>query len=225
MAFDGLLITEIFHSIQGETTHAGLPYVFVRLTGCNLRCTYCDTTYAFKGGEKRSIDSVISEVKAFNCAHVLITGGEPLLQRGTLPLIHKLRENHCEVSIETHGEIPISAFSPYARIVLDIKTPGSGMQRGGFRENLKHLKKNDEIKFVITSREDYEWSKELLREYRLNELCTVLFSPVLHNHASPAPMEGLSPEWLAERILKDGLPVRMQFQLHKLIWGSERRGV
>ena len=225
MAFDGLLITEIFHSIQGETSHAGLPYVFVRLTGCNLRCTYCDTTYAFKGGTKRAIEDVVAEVKAFNCDYVLLTGGEPLLQRGTFALLERLNAEGLKVSIETHGELPIERFAPLARIVLDVKTPGSGMIRGGYLANFGHLKTDDEVKFVITSRADYEWSRDLVRQHELYAKCGVLFSPVLHNAASPKPTSDLEPRWLAEAILRDRLPVRMQYQMHKLIWGSEKRGV
>ena len=226
MGFEGLLVTEIFHSIQGETSHAGLPYVFVRLTGCNLRCNYCDTTYSFKGGNRRTIDSVVAEVQAFDCTHVLLTGGEPLLQnRNTLALIHRLNASGLKVSIETHGELPIEAFTPYARIVLDIKTPGSGMSRGGYLHNLKHLKSNDEVKFVITSQADYEWARDVVRQHELYARCEVLFSPVLNNTASPHPVADLDPQMLAENILRDRLPVRMQYQLHKLIWGAEKRGV
>lgn len=225
MAFDGILLTEIFYSIQGETTHAGLPYIFIRLTGCNLRCHYCDTTYSFKGGTRRTIDSILEEIKSFKCKNVLLTGGEPLLQRGTLPLLTRLHEEGYEVSIETHGELSIESVKDLARIVLDIKTPGSGMNRGFFVQNLKHLKKNDEIKFVITNETDYHWAKEITHQYQLHTLCTVLFSPVIHSAQSPQHMNDFSPKWLSENILKDRLPVRMQFQLHKLIWGVDQKGV
>jgi 7-carboxy-7-deazaguanine synthase len=224
MAFNGLLITEIFYSIQGETSHSGLPYTFIRLTGCNLRCSYCDSTYAFKGGTRMTIDEVAAEVKKYPTPHVLLTGGEPLLQRGTLPLAKALHDLGYEVSIETHGEAPITPYSEFCRIVMDIKTPGSQMSRGGWTKNLPHLKITDEIKFVITSEADYFWAKEWLTK-NPQPFGRVLFSPIVAAKNSPGHVSGLSMQWLADQILKDHLPVRFQTQLHKAIWGAEKTGV
>ncbi len=216
MAFDGILITEIFYSLQGETSHTGLPYVFIRLTGCNLRCGYCDTTYAFKGGARRSVDEIIKEVAKWNCPRVLITGGEPLIQRNTPTLVKALVDQGYKVSIETHGEVDISEVSSLARIVMDVKTPGSQMCREGFWKNIPFLKPRDEIKFVITSLSDYEWSKNTLRDPRFPKKLEVLFSPVVLKENPFTPAE------LAEKILTDRLPVRFQLQLHKQLWGAER---
>lgn len=224
VAFSGLLITEIFHSLQGESSLIGVPFAFIRLTGCNLRCAYCDSVYSFKGGTKMSIDDILDQIKPYEVKHVLLTGGEPLLQRNTLPLLKRLREAGYEVSIETHGEVSIREFAPLARIVMDIKTPGSRMSRGFYRENLQHLKSSDEIKFVITSQSDYFWARDLMRSTRLPTR-EILFSPALPAENSPAPYEGVQPSWLAEQILKDKLPVRFQLQLHKLLWGMDTKGV
>jgi 7-carboxy-7-deazaguanine synthase len=219
-----LLITEIFHSIQGEGSHAGLPYVFVRLTGCNLRCRYCDTAYAFKGGTKMTIEEVLAKVREFGCTHVLLTGGEPLLQRPSIELLRALHGQGYEISIETHGEISVAAASPYARLIMDIKTPSSGMCRGGYRKNIPFLKTNDEIKFVIASEEDYSWARDVVRNERL-PVQTILFSPVQAASGSPGKVPGVQLRWLAEQIIADGLNVRLQVQLHKIIWGSDIRGV
>jgi 7-carboxy-7-deazaguanine synthase len=221
---DILLVTEIFHSIQGETSHSGLPYIFVRLTGCNLRCTYCDSSYAFHGGTRMRISEIISEIKKYETKHVLITGGEPLMQRNTAALVDELNKSNYQVSIETHGEVTIETVAQKARIVMDIKTPSSGMCRGEFKNNLKYLKQSDEIKFVIASMDDYEWAKNILKETKLptNE---ILFSPVNQAKDMPGTFEGINPSWLADKILKDQLPVRLQLQLHKMLWGSDVRGV
>jgi len=224
MAFDGLLITEIFHSLQGETSLSGVPFVFIRLTGCNLRCTYCDSSYSFKGGKKMSLGAIVTEVKRYHVQHVLLTGGEPLLQRGTLPLIRQLQQEGYTVSIETHGEVSIKDASILARIVMDIKTPGSKMNRMGFLKNLEYLKPEDEIKFVITSDSDYEWAKNLVLTTPLPTK-EILFSPALPAQNSPGNFDGISPRHLAERILKDQLPVRFQIQLHKYLWGPDTKGV
>jgi 7-carboxy-7-deazaguanine synthase len=220
---DQLLITEIFYSLQGETSLSGVPFVFVRLTGCNLRCTYCDSAYSFHGGKKMTFAEVMVEVKKYKTKQVLMTGGEPLLQRGTLPFIHLLRKEGYEVSIETHGEVSIAEAAPLARIIMDIKTPGSKMNRGKYVDNLPLLKKEDEIKFVITSKTDYEWARELV----IKGLPTqeVLFSPAFVAAGSPGTFEGIAPLDLAELILKDQLPVRFQLQLHKLLWGADTKGV
>lgn len=224
MSFDGLLITEIFHSLQGETSLNGVPFAFIRLTGCNLRCTYCDSAYAFKNGKKMSVNEVLEKIKNYDVKHVLLTGGEPLLQRNTGELLDRLIEENYEVSIETHGEISIENFADRARIIMDIKTPSSKMNRDGFKKNLGFLKPTDEVKFVIASKEDYSWAKNILKE---NTIPTheVLFSPALPAPGMPGTFEGISARWLAEKILEDRLPVRFQIQLHKVLWGSEARGV
>jgi len=225
MAFDRLLVTEIFHSLQGETTLSGVRFAFVRLTGCNLRCTYCDSTYAFKGGRVMTIEEVVETVKPFGVEHVLLTGGEPLLQRQTPALVDALIGAGFRVSIETHGEVPVSAVAGRARLVMDIKTPSSGMSRGRFRQNLKYLRENDEIKFVIGSVDDYAWARELVRSGELPKHCEVLLSPAVPALKSPGSVPGVEARWLAERILEDQLPVRLQLQLHKILWGADRHGV
>lgn len=224
MAFSGILITEIFHSLQGETSLIGVPFAFIRLTGCNLRCAYCDSVYSFKGGKKMSIDEILETIRPYEVRHVLLTGGEPLLQRNTPELLQRLVAEGYDVSIETHGEVSIQAVAPYARIVMDIKTPGSRMQRGGYRENIQYLKPSDEIKFVITSQSDYYWARDLMRSVKLPTR-EILFSPALPAENSPSPYEGVQPRWLAERILEDKLPVRFQLQLHKQLWGMDTKGV
>ena len=219
-----LLITEIFHSIQGEGTHTGLPYTFVRLTGCNLRCSYCDTTYSFKGGVKKSIPEIIKNIDSFGCKNVLLTGGEPLLQRPTPQLCKELVAMGYQVSIETHGEVSIEAVSPFARIIMDIKTPSSGMCREQFRKNVRFLKANDEIKFVIASESDYDWAKGIIATVNF-PTPHLLFSPAERAANSPGKFSGIALKVLAEKILADQLPVRLQTQLHKRIWGSDQRGV
>jgi 7-carboxy-7-deazaguanine synthase len=224
MSFQGLLVTEIFYSLQGETSFSGVPFVFVRLTGCNLRCTYCDSAYAFKGGTKMSFEAVLAEIKKYNTEHVLLTGGEPLLQRGTIPFMDLLNEQGYQVSVETHGEVSIESASKKARIVMDIKTPGSKMNRGLYLNNLKFLKKTDEIKFVITSEDDYHWAKEIVKS-RFLPTKEILFSPSLKAIGSPGSVEGIDPRKLADLILKDQLQVRFQLQLHKQLWGLDTKGV
>lgn len=222
------LVSEIFHSIQGEGTLTGVPFVFVRLSGCNLRCNYCDTTYAFKGGTFFSLDELISKTQDFNCKNILLTGGEPLMQRGTPELTRRLSELGFQVSIETHGEADISQVVPFARIILDIKTPGSGMHRGGYRKNLALLKPTDEIKFVVTSKDDYYWARELIRAEPWPTPHVLLSLAHAAKHSPGAfhgPQDGANLKWLAEAILADQLKVRLQIQLHKLIWGAEQRGV
>lgn len=219
MGFDQLLVTEIFHSLQGETTLTGERFAFIRLTGCNLRCTYCDTAYAFKGGQPMSIQQILETIQPFQVKNVLLTGGEPLLQRPALALIQALAATGYEVSVETHGEVSIETVSPFARIVMDVKTPSSKMCRMGFKKNLPFLKSNDEVKFVIASEEDYVWAKEILNENSF-QAQTVLFSPALPHPHQPGTFEGITPRWLAEQIIKDRLPVRFQLQLHKQLWGD-----
>ncbi|MBS1962006.1 MAG: radical SAM protein [Bdellovibrionales bacterium] len=219
-----LLVTEIFHSLQGETSLVGVPFVFVRLTGCNLRCAYCDSAYAFKGGTKYSIAEILEKVAEFKTKHVLLTGGEPLLQRPVPELASALARAGHAVSIETHGEASIEKVAPHARIIMDVKTPASKMNRGNWRANLPHLKAGDEVKFVIASPEDYAWARGVLRETDF-PTSEILFSPVMRTSGSPGDFPGVDPTWLAERILEDRLPVRMQVQLHKILWGNDRRGV
>lgn len=219
-----LLITEIFHSLQGETSLAGLPFAFIRLTGCNLRCTYCDSSYAFKGGARRTIPSILEEIRPYQVKHVLLTGGEPLLQRPIVQMIHALNESGYTVSVETHGEISIQHAAPHARIIMDVKSPASKMNRGGWIRNLPFLKKSDEVKFVIASEDDYRWARDLIRKtsFPTEE---ILMSPVMRTAGAPGTYPGVNPTWLAEQILADRLPVRMQVQLHKILWGNDRTGV
>jgi len=224
MAFAGLQITEIFHSLQGETSLSGLRFAFIRLTGCNLRCTYCDSAYAFKGGTEMSIEDVIERIRPWQVKHVLVTGGEPLLQRNTPELVRRLRAHNYLVSIETHGELSIENVCRDSRIILDVKTPSSGMSRGGYAKNLKHLKSGDEIKFVIASEADYAWARELVGSQQLPNV-ELLFSPAVQAPGQPGNFPGVTATWLAERILEDRLNVRLQTQLHKQLWDVERRGV
>lgn len=224
MAFQDLLITEIFHSLQGETSLSGVRFAFIRLTGCNLRCRYCDSAYAFKGGKKMSVEEVLAEIKPYQVRHALLTGGEPLLQRQSPALARQLVDAGYEVSIETHGEVSIAPVVDYARVVMDIKTPDSGMNRGGYEKNLPLLKKTDEVKFVICSEQDYAWARSLVRSGRIPTQ-EILFSPAVPAFRSPGTFPGVNPTWMAERIIEDRLPVRLQVQLHKLLWGADRKGV
>jgi len=209
-------ITEIFHSIQGESTYAGRPCVFVRLTGCPLRCSWCDTEYAFYGGQELSDEDVLSQVRAFDCSLVEVTGGEPLAQPGCFPLISKLCDAGYTVLIETSGAIDITTMDPRARVILDIKCPGSGMTDRMHWPNVQKLTAKDEAKFVLANRADYEWARDIIAQYDLANRCTVLFSPVFGT---------LELRQLAEWVLADRLPVRLQTQLHKLIWTPDMRGV
>ena len=224
VAFQDLLVTEIFHSLQGETSLSGVRFAFIRLTGCNLRCNYCDSAYAFKGGNRLSIDQVLETIKPYDVKHALLTGGEPLLQRQTPALVKALKKNNYTVSIETHGEVSIENVAQNARIIMDIKTPSSGMSRGYFKKNLPLLKKDDEVKFVITSEADYLWAKSVLKEYTI-PTHEILFSPGVPAIGSPGKINEISPTWLAEKIIEDKLPVRLQIQLHKYLWGADRKGV
>ena len=210
-----LRINEIFFSLQGESSRVGLPTVFVRLTGCPLRCGYCDTAYAFHDGKTRTIDDVLAEVGQHKSKTVCVTGGEPLAQKNCLTLLTKLCDLGYSVSLETSGAIDISAVDPRVSRIVDIKTPGSGEVDKNRWENLPLLKRDDEIKFVITSEADYCWAVALLKEKKLASLAPVLFSPAFKE---------VRYEQLAAWILRDGLRVRMQIQLHKIIWG-EKRGV
>ncbi len=210
-----LRITEIFCSLQGESSLVGLPTVFVRLTGCPLRCGYCDTSYAFKGGETRALDSILDEVAAFGTEHVTVTGGEPLAQRDCLELLVALCDAGYRVSLETSGALDIADVDDRVKRVMDIKTPSSGEVDRNLWSNLELLTSDDEVKFVIADRDDYDWSKALLLEHALLSRCCVLFSPVY---------EALEARKLADWIVIGRLPVRFQIQLHKLLWG-DRPGV
>jgi len=210
-AGERLRITEIFHSIQGEADSVGWPTVFVRLTGCPLRCGYCDTAYAFHGGEWWSIDEVLAETAKHGAKHVTVTGGEPLAQKNCLALLERLCDAGYQVSIETSGALPIAATDPRVVRVMDLKTPGSGEADRNLLENIPALRSTDQVKFVICDRADYEWARALVAQRQLAERCQVLFSP---SH------EQLSPKDLADWILADHLPVRLQVQLHKYLWGN-----
>jgi len=208
-----LRVSEIFFSIQGESSRAGLPTVFIRLTGCPLRCQYCDTTYAFTGGEWLSIGDIVEKTGAHPARWVTVTGGEPLAQSDCLELLRRLCDLGYGVSLETSGALDISAVDQRVMKVLDIKTPGSGEHRHNRFENLAFLDAKDEIKFVICNRDDYDWAKEILNAHRLTERVAVLFSP------SSAQQDATS---LGEWILADGLAVRLQLQLHKILWQDAR---
>ena len=207
-----LRITEIFYSLQGESTLIGYPTVFVRLTGCPLRCGYCDTAYAFQGGEWMSLDAIMEQVSGYRTRYVTVTGGEPLAQKNCLPLLQRLCEAGCQVSLETSGALDISATDPRVIRIVDLKTPGSGEVERKLYENMGHLQAHDQLKFVICSRADYEWAKEKIEEHDLDGRCELLFSP---SHDQQNATE------LADWILQDRLPVRMQLQLHKYLWGNE----
>lgn len=208
-----LRVNEIFYSIQGESTRVGLPTVFVRLTGCPLRCTWCDSEYAFSGGASLTIDTILTQVSQYECRHVCVTGGEPLAQKETLALLQALCDAGYAVSLETSGALDVSSVDARVSRVMDIKAPGSGESSKNRWENLQALGSHDEIKFVLSSREDYEWARDVLFKHRLMNICPVLFSPVQGQ---------LDPTQLAEWLLQDRLPVRFQLQLHKLLWGNER---
>jgi len=206
-----LRISEIFYSLQGESTLAGVPTVFIRLTGCPLRCGYCDTTYAFKGGEWMQAEEILEQVAQYHAAYVCVTGGEPLAQKDCLLLLQHLTEQGYQVSLETSGALDVSEVDEAVIKVVDIKTPDSGEQDKNLLTNFEYITDKDQLKFVICSKKDYEWSKEMLVEHDLADKCTVLFSPA----------EGaLEPYQLADWILEDHLPVRMQLQLHKILWGG-----
>lgn len=207
-----LRITEIFYSIQGEASTSGLPTVFVRLTGCPLRCSYCDTEYAFHGGEKIQIAQIVEKIKAFNCPLVCITGGEPLAQPNVNTLMDILCEQGYQVSLETSGAIDVSKVNQSVIKVIDIKTPSSNESSKNKVENFLYLNEKDVCKFVIGNEDDFDWAKRFIEEH-LNSNSNIFFSPVT---------PGMDPKVLAELILRDGLTVRLQLQLHKYIWGDER---
>ena len=208
-----LKITEIFYSLQGESNTVGLPTVFVRLTGCPLRCGYCDSEYAFYGGERLLIDDILAKVASFNPRYICVTGGEPLAQPNCIPLLKRLCDAGYEVSLETSGALDVSAVDPRVSKVLDLKTPGSAEVARNRYENIDLLTPNDQVKFVICSREDYDWAVSKLIQYRLDQrVSEVLMSPSHHE---------LDARSLAEWIIADNLPVRLQMQLHKILWNDE----
>ena len=212
-----LTVNEIFYSVQGESTHAGRPCVFVRLTGCDLRCVWCDTSYAFEEGQKQSVETVVTAVEEYGCSLVEITGGEPLLQSDVYPLMRALLASGKTVLLETGGQVDISKVPRDVVKVVDVKCPGSGEAERNDLANLDRLARHDQVKFVIGDRPDYEFARDCVRDHELHSRCAaVLFSPV---HLV------LEPDRLAAWVLADSLPVRIQLQLHKYLWGAHTRGV
>jgi 7-carboxy-7-deazaguanine synthase len=211
-----LIVNEIFHSIQGESSRSGLPCVFVRLTACNLRCTYCDTAYAFTEGAPVSLEDILAAIRQYRCRRVEITGGEPLLQEGVYELMTALCDHGYEVLLETGGSLDIGQVDPRVRRIVDFKCPGSGMQERNLWGNVGALRATDEVKFVVGGREDFEWSQTRAREERLLGKIPVIVSPVFGQ---------VDPADLAAWVLESGEDVRMQIQLHKVLWDPSRRGV
>ncbi|OIO18045.1 MAG: 7-carboxy-7-deazaguanine synthase [Ignavibacteria bacterium CG1_02_37_35] len=211
-----LKVNEIYYTIQGESTKAGLPCVFIRLTYCNLRCSYCDTEYAFYEGKNLSLEEILTEVKKYRCNLVEVTGGEPLVQSESLELMKLLCDNNYEVLLETGGSLPIEKIDHRVKIIMDLKCPSSNMEKKNLYENIQFLKKSDEVKFVLGSREDYEWTKANILQYDLQNKCDVLFSVVFGK---------LQPVTVVEWILEDNLQIRFQLQMHKFIWHPEQKGV
>lgn len=208
-----LRVSEIFASLQGESTTVGVPTVFVRLTGCPLRCRWCDTTYAFRGGERLTIDEILARVSDLGLPEVCVTGGEPLAQAACRDLLTALADAGHRVSLETSGALSIAGLDPRVRCVMDLKAPGSGEADKNLWDNLDHLRPHDEVKFVLAGRADYDWAKDVLERHGLARRATVLFSPVAGE---------LAPSTLADWIVADRLPVRFQLQLHKILWGDAR---
>ena len=208
-----LIINEIFYSIQGESSRIGLPTIFIRLTGCPLRCKYCDTEYAFTEGEKMHINTILKKIKQYPTKYVTVTGGEPLAQKECVLLLKKLCDCGYDVSLETSGAVTVSNIDKRVKKIIDVKTPGSNEEKKNNFENFKYLTKNDEIKFVICDRADYVWAKEKILEKEISDICDIIFSPVY---------ESLKSSDLANWILEDKLNVRMQLQLHKHLWGEQR---
>ena len=208
-----LIINEIFYSIQGESLSSGMPTIFIRLTGCPLRCQYCDTAYAFTEGSKKTFDEIIGEVRKFNCNNITVTGGEPLSQKNTIDLLTMLNDLSYNVSIETSNAVSIKKLDNKTIIILDVKTPASKESDKNIIDNYKYLKFIDQVKFVICDLDDYIWAKDYIFKYNLHKKCTILFSPSYGE---------MDIKTLAENMLKDNIPARLQTQLHKVIWSDER---
>ena len=211
-----LKINEIYYSIQGESSHSGKPCIFIRLTYCNLRCTYCDTEYAFYEGSSMKIDEILKYIKKWNCNLVEVTGGEPLLQKECIDLLNALIDQSYEVLLETGGSLPIKNVPKNVIKIVDFKCPSSGMEKKNLWSIVKDLQVHDEIKFVIGNKKDFEWSKNIINKYSLNDICTLFFSPVYGK---------LKPAQLVNWILNDNINVRMQLQMHKSIWPADKKGV
>ena len=211
-----LKINEIYYSVQGESTHAGRPCIFIRLTYCNLRCSYCDTEYAFYDGKDMEITDIISEIKRWDCNLVEVTGGEPLFQDECIDLLNELVNSNYEVMLETGGSLSISDVPKKVVKIVDFKCPSSGMVKKNLWSIVDDLQAHDEVKFVIGNREDFDWAKDRITEYSLDKICTLLFSPTFGE---------IDPQQIVEWILADNLPVRMQMQMHKMIWSPEEKGV
>tara|TARA_X000001036_G_scaffold435812_2_gene477780 strand:+ start:627 stop:1268 length:642 start_codon:yes stop_codon:yes gene_type:complete len=211
-----LKINEIYYSIQGESSHSGRPCIFIRLTYCNLRCTYCDTEYAFYEGSNMTIDEILKYIKKWNCNLVEVTGGEPLFQKECINLLNALINKSYEVLLETGGSLPIGNVPKNVIKIIDFKCPSSGMEKKNLWSIVKDLQVHDEIKFVIGNKEDFEWSKNIINKYSLNDICTLFFSPVYGK---------LKPAQLVDWILNDNINVRMQLQMHKSIWPADKKGV
>ena len=211
-----LKINEIYYSVQGESTHAGRPCVFIRLTYCNLRCTYCDSEYAFYEGKDMEITHIMNEIKQWDCNLVEVTGGEPLFQDKCINLLNELVKSNYEVMLETGGSLSISDVPKKVIKIVDFKCPSSAMEKKNLWSIVKDLQPHDEVKFVIGNREDFDWAKDRIAEYALDKICTLLFSPTF---------EKIDPQLIVEWILVENLPVRMQMQMHKMIWSPEKQGV
>lgn len=218
----GLRITEIFYSLQGEANDSGWPTVFVRLTGCPLRCVYCDTTYSFEGGQRMALDDIMQQIRDYGVKHVCITGGEPLAQPNCIPLLTQLCNERFQVSLETSGAVSVAAVDERVSKVMDLKTPSSGEEARNLLENLQCLTKHDQIKFVIMNEQDYQWSVKQLVNHQLDRLVsTVWFSPAFDVDKTQAKLPAFARQ-LADWIVRDRLPVRFQLQLHKLLWQDEK---
>ena len=211
-----LKINEIYYSVQGESTHAGRPCIFIRLTYCNLRCSYCDTEYAFYDGKDMEITYIMSEIKRWDCNLVEVTGGEPLFQDECIDLLNELVNSNYEVMLETGGSLSISDVPKKVVKIVDFKCPSSGMVKKNLWSIVDDLQAHDEVKFVIGNREDFDWAKDHIMEYSLDKICTLLFSPTFGE---------IDPQQIVEWILAENLPVRMQLQMHKMIWSPEEKGV
>ena len=211
-----LKINEIYFSVQGESSYSGLPCIFVRLTYCNLRCTYCDSEYSFYEGKKMKIVDILKEIKKYSCNLVEVTGGEPLLQKNCINLLNELVKNKYDVLLETSGSLSISDVPNKVINIIDFKCPSSKMDSKNMWDNINYLKKNDEIKFVIGDRNDYEWTKQKIKEFELNQICDILISPVYGQ---------IEPKEIVNWILEDNLKVRFQIQMHKEIWPADKKGV